>query len=242
MHPDIATFYDWYASPLGRAARAVVAQHLKTRWPEVGKEQVLVLGFGAPYGGLWRKPQVVWAMPAAMGGTKWPEKANRGSRSLMVWERNMPFRDATFDRLLLVHELEFAEGPRQVLDECWRILAPAGKLLVVAPNRLGGWARTETSPFAQGNPYSRIQLKRLLEQAAFQVRRVEGALYMPPIAWDPFLKASKGFEKVGRWTMPAVSGLVVAEAQKDVLGGRAIRANQKSRLVVPPVLVPATKT
>jgi SAM-dependent methyltransferase len=241
MHPDIAVFYDWYASPLGRVARQILGGHLKKCWPEVGAEQVLMVGFGAPYGHLWRKPNVVWAMPAAMGGVKWPEKANRGGRSLMVWERTLPFREATFDRILLIHELEFAEGPRQVLEECWRVLAPAGRLLVIAPNRLGGWARTETSPFAQGNPYSRAQLRRLLDQAGFHVRAVEGALYMPPIAWEPFLRASKGFENIGRWTMPAVSGVVVAQAHKDVLGGKAVRASRQGRPMVAPVLIPVTK-
>jgi hypothetical protein len=49
----------------------------------------------------------------------------------------------------------------------WRVLAPEGKLLLVAPNRTSLWAQVERSPFAHGRPYSRSQLDRLLRDAMF---------------------------------------------------------------------------
>jgi len=44
--------------------------------------------------------------------------------------------------------LEAAEAQRPFLRELWRVLTPAGRLLVVAHNRASLWAQLETSPFA----------------------------------------------------------------------------------------------
>ena len=53
----------------------------------------------------------------------------------------LPLPDGSIDRVLLVHLLEVTEHPRDVLDEVWRVLTPGGRMIVVAPNRRGLWAR-----------------------------------------------------------------------------------------------------
>ena len=46
--------------------------------------------------------------------------------------------------------------------EIWRVLSGNGRLLVIAPNRRGIWARFEHTPFGHGRPYTSSQLYRLL--------------------------------------------------------------------------------
>ena len=45
--------------------------------------------------------------------------------------------------LVLLHALETADHPHAVLSEAWRVLGPGGRMLVMAPNRAGLWARSE---------------------------------------------------------------------------------------------------
>ena len=54
-----------------------------------------------------------------------------------------------------------------MLKEIWRVLAGGGRLLVVAPNRRGIWARLDLTPFGSGQPYTMSQLSRLLRDEQF---------------------------------------------------------------------------
>ncbi len=86
-------------------------------------------------------------------------------------EAALPFPDAFFDRILVVHGLEGADAARPLLRQLWRVLAPEGRLLLVAPNRTSLWAQLERSPFGVGRPFSRGELDRLLRSALFETAR-----------------------------------------------------------------------
>jgi len=48
----------------------------------------------------------------------------------------MPFRDATFDVILLHEVLEHVDNDVETLREARRLLAPGGKIVIFCPNRL----------------------------------------------------------------------------------------------------------
>jgi ubiquinone/menaquinone biosynthesis C-methylase UbiE len=48
----------------------------------------------------------------------------------------LPFLDETFDFVVMIDVLEHVSNPQQVLHECYRVLKPSGKLLVVFPQFL----------------------------------------------------------------------------------------------------------
>ena len=54
-----------------------------------------------------------------------------------------------------------------MFKEIWRVLAGGGRLLVVAPNRRGIWARLDGTPFGSGQPNTMSQLSRLLRDELF---------------------------------------------------------------------------
>ena len=120
--------------------------------------RVLGIGYSTPYLGLFRKEseRCLAFMPAAQGVLKWPTA--RPTLSTLVDECALPLPDAAVDRILLVHALEMSDDPDGLLREFWRVLAPAGRLMAVVPNRRGVWARTDTTPFGHGRPYSRSQI------------------------------------------------------------------------------------
>jgi SAM-dependent methyltransferase len=97
-------------------------------------------------------------MPAGQGATKWPLKG--ASRRLSSSRRNCRWSIPRSTASLLVHALEHAENPREMLMELWRVLAPGGRLVIVVPNRRGMWARFEHTPFGTGRPFSRGQITR----------------------------------------------------------------------------------
>ena len=63
----------------------------------------------------------------------------------MSWRRNKNyrFRKGFSTGSFLLHALEEADSPRQLLREAWRILAPEGRIVVAVTNRRSMWSVVE---------------------------------------------------------------------------------------------------
>ena len=182
MWNDVVDLRDFYATPLGQAARHFIGQQARSLWPDLRGRRLLGFGYATPYLGAFRAEALctIAAMPAGQGALPWPQ-GTRGL-TLLADETQLPFPERSFDRILLIHALEFGEPPREMLREVWRLLGDDGRLLVVAPARRGLWSRSERTPFGQGEPYSMSQLTRLLRDSLFTPLVTVRALYLPPIA------------------------------------------------------------
>lgn len=152
--------------------------------------------------------------------------------SCAVEEDALPFADLSMDRVLLVHGLENAENARRMLREVWRVLKDDGRLMVVAPNRMGLWAHVESTPFGQGQPYSPGQLGRLLAASLFRVERRDSVLYLPPSSRRIVLRSARLFETAGRRLVPQLAGLTINEAVKDVYAALPLAAARRRRYVL----------
>lgn len=209
---DLQRFYD---SPLGGVARAMIGRRLATLWPQDGDFSgidMLGYGFGVPYLMDYCPAlrSLVLAMPEDQGAQV--ESSRRGVISVLVGDEALPFPPASFDRVFIAHGLEEARHPARLLAELWRILRPEGQLVIIAPNRAGLWARSETSPFGAGRPFSRSQLKATLIAAQFQPTAWSGALYGPPLS--ALSKTAPGFERFGETVWPRFSGIILVQAIK----------------------------
>src|SRR5206468_12698884 len=169
-------------------------------------------------------------IPAQVGAVRWP--LVNPNLSCTVEEEALPFPDLYFDRILLVHGLEAAENARALLREVWRVLKDDGRLLVVAPNRVGLWAHVESTPFGYGQPYSPGQIGRLLAASLFRVERRDFALYMPPTQLRLVLRTARLWERSGHWLAPGLGGVTVTEAVKDAYAGVPAKRARQRRLVL----------
>lgn len=238
MWTDVADLRDFYAGPLGRVARALVARQVAALWGELRGERIAGIGYATPYLSQYRETaeRLLALMPARQGVINWPSTGP--SASALVEEDDLPLTDAAVERVLLAHCLEHADFPEAVLKEAGRILAPGGRLIVIAPNRRGLWARADNSPFGHGRPFSRSQLTILLKETGFSPSEWREALFVPPLNRFGLLRASAIFERAGN-TLPLMfGGVLVVEAQKQFLTARPIRATERARRPIP-ALAPA---
>jgi SAM-dependent methyltransferase len=141
----------------------------------------------------------------------WPDENNA---TLLCEEDALPFPDVFFDRILIVHGLESAESLRPLLRQLWRVLAPEGRILLVAPNRASLWAQVQKSPFGHGRPFSRMELESLLKDALFEPGRWRRALYAPP--FETVTRSGTGWEKLGSRLFFGIGGVHVVEAAKSL--------------------------
>ncbi|SIQ35394.1 Methyltransferase domain-containing protein [Rhizobium sp. RU20A] len=237
MHADIVDLRQFYHSTLGRAAEAAIGMTLSSLWARLPDERLVGLGYCVPYLDKFRSDteRTFAFMPAGQGAVNWPI-AERSSTAL-VFDEELPLPDASIDRVLMVHSLEFAENPRETLKEIWRVLAPGGRLVIVVPNRRGVWARMEHTPFGSGRPYSRRQLTALLRETNFTPGASAEALFFPPSTLRTMLRLRTPFERIGRALWPAFGGVIIVEAQKRLYQGLPV-ASRASRRVFVPVLAP----
>jgi SAM-dependent methyltransferase len=240
MSLDVVDLRSFYAAPLGRIAHRYVARILRAWWPNASGMAVMGLGYAVPYLGQFREEavRVLGFMPAEQGVLHWPDSDT--TSTALVEADGLPLPDGCIDRLLVVHLLEIAENPRDVLAEIWRVLAPGGRMIAVAPNRRGWWARTDATPFGYGQPFSKGQLNRLLRETLFSPERFDEALYVPPFRQRAVWRLAPAFESVGRYLALPGAGLHVVEVSKQLYRPVPLRRGARQRaLVLKPVLAPA---
>lgn len=242
MPLDVVDLRSFYASPLGRLAHRTASDVVRTWWPNTVGLTILGCGFPLPYLDVFRDEamRTMAFMPAEQGVVHWPPHGTAPTSATSLVESDLlPLPDGSVDRVLLVHLLEVTEHPRDVLDEVWRILNPGGRMIVIAPNRRGLWARVDSTPFGFGQPYSRGQISRLLRETLFSPERSEEILYVPPSTHRSMLRLARLFESVGgRLGLPG-AGLHVVEASKQLY--RPVLLRKTLRRSVPafkPVLAP----
>ncbi|WP_099865701.1 class I SAM-dependent methyltransferase [Pararhizobium haloflavum] len=237
MSVDIVDLRQFYHSPLGLAASQAIAMALTGMWVSVGNERLLGLGYALPYLDRFRADteRTLAFMAAGQGAVNWP--IGEPSATALVFDEELPLPDASLDRILMVHSLEFAENPQETLKEMWRVLAPNGRLVIVVPNRRGLWARFDNTPFGAGRPYSRGQVTRLLRETNFTPGPVSEALFFPPSRRKSMMRMRMAIERLGRRLWPVFSGVIVIEAQKRLYQGLPVTARASRRVFVP-VLAP----
>ena len=133
MRRDVTTLRTFYAGALGRAAIDMVERKLVEAWGDARGLDVLGVGYATPFlepfNALARR--VVAAMPAGQGVEAWP--LGDPNLACLAGDLSLPFQNALFDRIALVHALEESEDPTALLKEVRRVLAPSR-----AADRRGG--------------------------------------------------------------------------------------------------------
>jgi SAM-dependent methyltransferase len=227
MASDVVDLRDFYRTGLGQIARRMIRHALRRVWPELSGMRLLGIGYATPFlsaiaAGTER---VVGLMPASLGVLQWPPEGP--NVVALADEGELPFADFSLDRVLLVHALETSEEVRPMLKEIWRVLAGGGRLLVVAPNRRGIWARLERTPFGHGRPYTTAQLSQLLRDEQFTPVGYDTALFIPPVKRRMILRSAPAWERIGKRWFPTFAGVVLVEATKQIYAkpqaARAVR-------------------
>ena len=219
MYDDVIALRDFYKTPLGQHVAGQLQPHLTRFWHVDASCCNVMVGYGIG----WLQPascdhevpaNLLTLMLARLGVISWPESGP--GRSGLVDGHALPLPDVHIDRLLLAHALEFDTEPGRLLDECWRVLDGAGKLLVVVPNRRGLWARLEHVPFGHGRPYTSRQLCQLLKTHGFTPKRIYRTVYLPPLYSQTMMRFAKTIEQLGQRWWPALGGVLLVEAEKKL--------------------------
>lgn len=242
MSVDVADLCAFYRSPLGLLASRLVGRVIAETWTDLRGLSLLGLGFAVPYLGALAPgcERALAFMPAAQGVTHWP--GMELSATALVDPAMLPLAEGSVDRILVVHAIETVESPADLLHEVCRVLSGPGRAILICPNRRGLWARMDTTPFGQGQPFSRRQLRQLLRETSLGAERWVETLYVPPIASQVFLRSAGMWDRLGVSLSLPFAGLHVVEVvrhqHRPVLVRQRRRAPQPNPLLNP---IPASR-
>ncbi len=233
----------FYASRAGKIIARLINQRVLEIWPDVKSKRLIGYGYALPYLNTYvggegikdiAKTDVFNLMPQQLGVHHWPSHAD--NRVCLNVEEALPLETNSVDFVLMVHGLEFLDNPQDSFAEIWRVLKSTGRVLIVVPNRMGLWARSDWSPFGQGQPYSARQVESFLNDNLFVHERTSQALFLPAFENRLLLRAANFFEKIGAYLYPALGGVHVIEASKQLYAGtgKAIRATGAGRQKIKP--------
>lgn len=216
---DLKSFY--YRTNLGRVAQRAIREQMAEFWSNWKGETVVGFGFAVPllrpY--LTDARRVVGLMPGPQGVMHWP--AGAPNVAVLCEETFWPLQSGQVDKLIVMHGLETSENPSALLEECWRVLAPGGRVVFVVSNRAGLWSRRDRTPFGFGRPYSVSQLEAQLKKHNFSPERHLAALFAIPSERRFWLKTAAMIENFGRKVSGRFAGgVVMVEASKQVYAPR----------------------
>jgi SAM-dependent methyltransferase len=242
MPLDVHGLQSFYRSPLGAVARRLIGRVIRERWDNCAGLSVAAVGYGTPYLDRFRDGarRCLALMPAEQGVVIWPGGGH--CCAALVDAQMLPLPGGSIDRLLLTHALEAADRPDALLEELWRVTAPEGRILVIAPSRRGVWARADSTPYGQGQPYSKSQLRDLLHRAEFSPIFWGEALYAPPVGRPFMIRSAPTIERVGAALQLPFAGVLIVEAIKQVYRPVGVRTVARARLPpLKPVLAPSAR-
>lgn len=230
----------YYASALGRVAQRVVQQSLRELWPNTRGMTVAGYGFAAPFLRPFQEgaTRTLCLMPAQQGVARWPGDAP--NVSALVSEGAWPIPTGFLDRLIIAHAVETETHIDALFDEVWRVLSPEGRVIVIAPNRSGIWARADSTPFGIGRTFSYGQLEATLNNHKLSPVSRAAALYMPPSERRFILRSSGAVERFGkRLDARRLAGVLMVEASKQVFAMPKNGAKDHARSRFSPIRAPA---
>lgn len=228
----------FYESLAGRCVRRALTRALYAMgWQARG--QIALLGYPQCLAGIAAAPNshlhlwdTISRVPPA-----WPR---HGHNHVQLAEaERWPLSDVTLDQIILIHALENAARPADVLHEAWRTLTAEGTLWLIVPRRRSPWSWGEHTPFGHGRPYSRGQIAALLVHSGFKIQQVQTALFGWPWLTPPGLRLFNFLEHFGRLLRGQWGGVWVIKAQKNVYGVRPVADTTKGLRSAVQVLVPS---
>ena len=151
---ELKEFYD--GTELGRTTKELINRILDNKINAETGSLTVGFGFACPFLENMIKDtgnkNFLLLMPSEQGVISWPSKSK--SVTALVDEVSWPINTSAADLILISHGLEVSDNQDLLLQEVLRVLKDSGKLVILVPNRTGFWARSDSTPFGYGKPYS----------------------------------------------------------------------------------------
>lgn len=150
----------------------------------------------------------------------------------------LPFKSHSIDNMLILHVLERAQDPHQLLRETERVLAADGKLILCSFNPFSLWGLRrlfswQDKPPWDGHFFTQTRIKDWLALLNFEVIEQHKVVFRPPFRHPGWLAGSSFIERWGRRLWPWLGAVSVMVATKRTIPLNPIRESWRQRRLFP---------
>lgn len=159
----------------------------------------------------------------------------------------LPIATDSIDAAILLHTLDSASDPLQVLREIERVLIPEGRVLILGFNPMnpfGLWRFGRLGAVPWGNRFIRQgRVVEWLRELDFDVELTRGCLSLPPLRQVSLMGRLPFLERAGRRWWPLFSSVYLVRAVKRVTRLTPIRTRwrRQAALVKAGVVEPSAR-
>ena len=206
---DIARLDQFYHSEMGHLVSYFLRKQVQ---PQLRLDSAIDrLGFGYPFM-LLPKMTLPVLVPSEMGALAYgpPDGVMTASIHSHAW----PIATDSVNQIIIAHGLEYCHDGEACLSEANRVLASAGEIVLIVPNRRSLWVRDERTPLGHGRPFSKSQITKLLTKTGFTITNVGRALFTPPFAMHAPNRVARAMDHLGHYGWGLFGGVMVIHATK----------------------------
>ncbi|MCY4541183.1 MAG: hypothetical protein OXB95_02125 [Rhodobacteraceae bacterium] len=207
----------YHESELGCHVRKALGHEIGKMWPDLRRYDIVGVGYAGPVLSAVDtcNSRIVNLLPCSQP----PPEIHPAMvlSTVVVTEMLWPLPTSFAERMVVVHGLEMSSNPSGFMKECWRVLAPEGRIAIVVANRTGLWARSPSTPFGAGNAFTVAGVKKLLEESRFELTATRASLFSPPEIYGRHLEKAQRLDQLGNLPVARyVGGVSILEARKRV--------------------------
>ena len=109
----------------------------------------------------------------------------KAKNSVQISEAQLPLRNAELKQIIAIHYLENSATPMLALQEIYRVLEPAGSLILIVPKQNSLWKKTA---IIGKESWTQRQIIEMLIANKFHIHKVRQAIFHPPALTSPLAK------------------------------------------------------
>ena len=130
----------------------------------------------------------------------------------------LPFANNCIDLIVLPHILEFANNYHYILQECYRVLIPNGKIIITAfSNKSPFKYFLKRSPIFKNAKFISLEiLKAQLQALNFHIDGGRFFAYVPPMGNHDMIARLSFMDKIGNRWLPTFSNAFAITATKEL--------------------------
>ncbi len=221
----------FYQTPTGKKLSNEIENCLTSSWPREELKECHLLCVGFPPPGIMETclqgKSFALFSPSFLGSKKIVRKGQ--NMSAVGNEADLPFREGSYDRILIFHALEYTEDAVSFIEGLWKVLSPGGRIFLMVPNKKGAWKKTGLPKPDLANPFLFQEVRSFLEKNGFTLINNYGAWYGLPVDFFGTVLFSGLLKRLSGGGSVGFPGFLIFEAEKKIISPiyKPIRAFKK---------------
>ncbi len=223
-------FSSWFNGPLGRTVYAAEIEQLEDILPGLFGYHILQYGYSAESNYL-AASRISNKTVLFLDNTE----LNNSVTAVHTSAEELPIAMDSVDVIVLPHILEYSKDAHKLLREMERVLIGDGHVVIIGINPLSLWGLWHLfkcwwgeMPWS-GQLISIPRLKDWLSLLDFEVEKINGFFFSPPLSNQNWLKKFMPLERLGRYCWPICGGLYVVVAKKRTVPLNPIKMQWRAK-------------